>query len=137
MFHVSKIQAQMHANVGINHCWFLFYIRLYECDLSSNINEVIRAILNLFIIIIIFLQEDFRHTKSTKSTKRPKTTKSIKSTKSRKSVKSTKSVKSIKSIKSTKRPNKRLSSSQNFFMPIKMLSFSFRLPVCFLCFLCV
>ena len=52
----------MHANVGINHCWFLFYIRLYECDLSSNINEVIRAILNLFIIIIIFFYKKISDT---------------------------------------------------------------------------
>ena len=33
-------------------------------QVSSNINEIIRVILNLF---IFFLQEDFTHTKSTKS----------------------------------------------------------------------
>ena len=34
-----------------------------QANISSNINEVIRAILNLF---FFFLQEDFTHTKSTK-----------------------------------------------------------------------
>ena len=56
---------------------------------SSNINEGIRAILNLS----IFLQEDFAHTKSTKSTK---------------SMKSTRRVKIVKGHKTS---NKRLSSS--------------------------
>ena len=38
--------------------------------LSSNVNEVIRAVLNS----IFFLRKDFAHTKSTKSTKRYKRT---------------------------------------------------------------
>ena len=54
-------------------------------EFSNNINEVIRAILNLF---IFFLQEDITHTKSTKSIK---------------IVKSTKTVKNVKNVKSTKR----------------------------------
>ena len=40
-----------------------------ELIVSSNVNEAIKAILNLFIIIIIIiiiLQEDFTHTESTK-----------------------------------------------------------------------
>ena len=42
---------------------------------SSNINEVIRAVLNS---IFFFLQKDFVRTKSTKSTKITKSTKSTK-----------------------------------------------------------
>ena len=41
-----------------------------DCDdwkFSSNINEVIRAVLNF--LFFIFLQKDFERTKSTKSTK--------------------------------------------------------------------
>ena len=40
--------------------------------MSSNINEVIRTVLNL----LFFLRKDFTHTKSTKSTKSTKNTKS-------------------------------------------------------------
>ena len=42
----------------------------------SNINEVIRAVLNFF----FFLRKDFTRTKSTKRTKSNKSTKSTKST---------------------------------------------------------
>ena len=45
--------------------------------MSSNINEVIRAVLNF----LFFLQKDFAHTKSTKRTKSTKGTKKTKSTK--------------------------------------------------------
>ena len=38
---------------------------------SSNINEVIRTVLN---VLVFFLQKDFAHTKSTKSAKRHKDT---------------------------------------------------------------
>ena len=44
-------------------------------NLSSNIHEVIRAVLNVF-----FLQKYFASTKSTKSTKRTKTNKRHKDT---------------------------------------------------------
>ena len=54
-----------------------------QANISSNINEVIRAILNLF----FFFLQDFSHTKSTKS------------------------VKSVKNVKKHKTPNKWLSSS--------------------------
>ena len=43
-------------------------------NVSSNINEVIRAVLNSF----FFLQKDFARTKSTKSTKRTISTKAQK-----------------------------------------------------------
>ena len=44
--------------------------------MSSNINEVIRAILNsLFFIYFFFLQEDFIHAKAQKAYKRIKTKK--------------------------------------------------------------
>ena len=38
---------------------------------SSNINEVIKAVLNSF-IYLFFLRKDFAHTKSTKGTKSTK-----------------------------------------------------------------
>ena len=38
--------------------------------MSSNVNEVVRAVLNsLFIYLFNFLQKDFARTKSTKNTK--------------------------------------------------------------------
>ena len=52
------------------------YIYKNELDKSSNINEVIRVVLNSF-----FLQKNFTRTKSTNSTKSTESTKSTKSTK--------------------------------------------------------
>ena len=46
------------------------YARPFLKQISSNINEVIRAVLNS----LFFLLKDFAHTKSTKSTKRHKDT---------------------------------------------------------------
>ena len=60
-----------------------------NCDnlkFSSNINEVIREVLNF---LLFFLRKDFARTKSTKGTKRTKRTKRIKSTKKLKKHKNT------------------------------------------------
>ena len=46
---------------------------------SSNINEVIRAVLNF--LLLFFLQKDFARTKNTKRTQGTKGTKGTKSTK--------------------------------------------------------
>ena len=64
-------------------------------EFSSNVNEVIRAVLNFF------LQKDFTRTKSTKCTR----TQPSKSTKSTKSTKGTKTPQS-KSTKRTKKHKK-------------------------------
>ena len=76
---------------------YLFQIQIFLVDIqarSSNVNEVIRAVLNslYFYYCFFFLQKDFTRTKSTKSTK----TQPSKSTKRR-----TKSTKSTRSKKST------------------------------------
>ena len=93
----------------VNHEKFLVVLayclrNLFEVVHNSNVNEVIRAVSNLF----IFLRKDFIGTKS-KKTQPSKSTKSIKSTKTQpgKSTKSTKNTKtqpgkSTRSIKSTK-----------------------------------
>ena len=67
------------ANISDDSCQF-YLITLgcncWLCDLfyfaSSNVNEVIRAISNLFIIIIIFLQKDLTRTKKHKNHKKHK-----------------------------------------------------------------
>ena len=41
-------------------------------EFSSNVNEVIRAVLN-FLLLLLFLHKDFASTKSTKITKSTKT----------------------------------------------------------------
>ena len=81
---------------------YLFQIQIFLVDIqarSSNVNEVIRAVLNslyFYYYCFFFLQKDFTRTKSTKSTKMQPS----KSTKRR--TKSTKST-MTQSNKSTKR----------------------------------
>ena len=71
---------------------------MFLATISSNIKEVIRAVLNF----LFFLRKDFPHTKGTKGTKRTQGTKGTKSTKIHiKTPKSTKSTKT-QSNKSTK-----------------------------------
>ena len=64
---------------------------------SSNVNEAIRAILNLF-IILFFLRENFTHIKKHKKHKKHK--------KAQKAQKGTKGVKSRKKRKKHKTSNK-------------------------------
>ena len=111
---------------------------------SSIVNEAIRAVLSLFIYFFFFLQEDFTHTKSVKSTKSIKSVKSTKKHKKRKKSKKCKKRKKYKKPKKRKErkkhktSNKRLSSSQMFFMRIKMLSFLFLFAcMIFVLFVCV
>ena len=47
---------------------------------SSNINEVVRTVLNFLFYFFFFLQKDFARTKSTKSSKSTKSTKRHKDT---------------------------------------------------------
>ena len=76
-FHSSKHERVTKVLSGIKHTSSLFKRTLYFIPSeSSNINEVIRAILNSF-----FSVKDFARTKSTKSTKSIKSTKKHKSTK--------------------------------------------------------
>ena len=49
-----------------------------QYSVSSNINEVIKAVLNS--LFLFFLRKDFAHTKRTKSTKSTKSTKRHKDT---------------------------------------------------------
>ena len=58
--------------LGLNNLFLLKYFQYHYY--SSNINEVIRAVLNF----LFFLRKDFARTKKTKSTKRSKSTKSAK-----------------------------------------------------------
>ena len=67
----------------------IFFYFLFFIFFNSNVDEVIRTILNHFIFV---LQEDFTHTHKAQKAK-----------KSIKSLKSIKSVKSIKRVKSRKR----------------------------------
>ena len=57
--------------------FYLLVVKLVLREMNSNINEVIRAVLNF----LFFLQKDFAHRKSTKRTKGTKRTKSTKGTK--------------------------------------------------------
>ena len=50
--------------INANHPYTACLLEFYH---SSNVNEVIRAILNFF---LFFLRKDFTRTKSTKSAKR-------------------------------------------------------------------
>ena len=55
----------MHNSVNKN----LRQLQLKKLEISSNVNEVISAVLNS---LFFFLQKDFTRTKSTKSTKTPR-----------------------------------------------------------------
>ena len=61
------MMEKMHYAELLLFCIFDTYL-LTPSNHSSNINKVIRAILNLF----FFLQEDFTHTKAQKAQKAPK-----------------------------------------------------------------
>ena len=66
---------------------FIFYIistLVLVLDVSSNINEVIKTVLNFLSFI---LRKDFAYTKSIKSTKSTKITQGTEGTKSTKSTK--------------------------------------------------
>ena len=77
-----------------------------DCDhwkFNSNINEVIRAVLNF---LFFFFMKKFCHTKSTKRIKSTKRRKRIKGTKITKITKITKVQKAPKSTKSSKKRQK-------------------------------
>ena len=67
---------------------------------SSNINEVIRAVLNFF---FFFLRKDFAHTKITNRAKRAKGIKSTKEQKEQTAQKAQKEQEAEKAQKSTKK----------------------------------